>query len=801
MTESSGLRAALFGLLIVGLAACSDEAQFGGGGGGGGDGPGVDVDVTAVSLQSDSGELPSDADSVEEGVTLTLVATDANSNTVSGAPVAFSATSGQVQVVDSVTDASGRARAILTTAGNSQLRVITVAANAGGIGATRDIQVVPPSTSNPPVFRAGTLNGGTFTNGQILVTATEPLSAGGSTGLRLDIVDSANNNAPFTGTAQVSFSSQCISQGIARIDPNPAQVFNGTVSATYVALGCSGTDQITAQVNVEGTPLTASGSVTVLAAAIGSIEFVSATPSSIGIAGSGQPETSTVVFRVLNASGGPVVNQVVNFSLNTSVGGIALTPMQGTTDTQGRVQTVVKSGTVNTAVRVTARTTQGATTLTSQSEQLVVSTGLPDQNSFSVSAGCFNIEGGDYDNETTNITLLAADRFNNPVPDGTAVSFVTEGGAVQPSCLTSGGECTVNWRSQDPRPPSFVGFLPGAPVDDGYDIVGGQVLTNGPRAGRSTVLVTAVGEESFTDLDGDGRYDDGEPFGDLAEAFRDDNGNGVYEPINGSTGFPGEEFVDFNTNGTRDAGSGSFTGFLCDGPANCDPASRSLTVRGGVTIIMSGSTPVFDETRDFRVSNAAYDEGTIDIAAGSVGIFSFVLRDRNFQPMPAQTNISVSQDGDAGDFVGTTSFIVPCQTDDSLAGNQYGFAYKTEAIDDPLVAATNSAVELSVSTPRGVNSIRSFSVNALNPPFTSIRGINRNARSGELVRLSWTSVIPGGGSCTASGAWSGARPNTGSFEFIAPTVATVTSQTYTLTCANGDASIARQDSVVVTISP
>ena len=800
MTCSTGLRAALVGLLVGSLAACSGDAGFGGGGGGG-TGPDVDVDVEAVTLQSDSAELPSDADSVEEGVTLTLVATNADNNVVVGAPVSFSATSGQIQVVDAVTDASGRARAILTTAGNSQLRTITVAANAGGIGATRDIAVVPPSTSNPPVYRAGTLEGGTFSNGQILVTAAEPLSAGGSTGLRLDIVDSANNNAPFTGTAQVAFSSQCISQGIARIDPNPAQVFNGTVSATYVALGCSGQDRVTAQVSVEGTPLSASGTVTVLAANIGSIEFVSATPTSIGIAGSGQPETSTVVFRVLNASGGPVVNQLVSFSLNTSAGGIALTPSQGTTDTQGRVQTVVKSGTVNTAVRVTARTTQGATTLTSQSEQLVVSTGLPDQNSFSVSAGCFNIEGGDYDNEITNITLLAADRFNNPVPDGTAISFVTEGGAVQPSCLTAGGECTVNWRSQDPRPPSFVGFLPGAPVDDGYDIVGGQFVANGPRGGRSTVLVTAVGEESFVDLDGDGRYDDGEPFGDLAEAFRDDNGNGVYEPINGATGFPGEEFVDFNTNGQRDAGSGNFTGFLCDGPADCDPASRSLTVRGGVTIIMSGSTPQFDETRDFHVSNAAYDEGAVDIAAGSVGIFSFVLRDRNFQPMPAQTSISVSQDGDAGDFVGTSNFVVPCQTDDSLAGNRYGFAYKTEPIDDPAVSGANSAVELSVSTPRGVNSIRSFSVNALNAPFTSLRGVNRNARSGERVRLSWTSVIPGGGSCVASGAWSGARPDAGTFEFIAPTVASQTTQTYTLTCANGDASVSRQDSVIVTISP
>lgn len=797
MELSTGLRAALTGLLFSGLAACGGDGGFTSGDGGGGGGGGT-AGVDTVTLQSDSSELPSDANTVDEGVILTLVATDADNNVVVGAAVTFSATSGEIQVLDTATDGSGRARAVLTTASNTQLRTITVAANADGVGTTRDIQVVAPSSTNPPVYRAGILDGTTFTNGQILVTAADPLSAGGSTGLRLDIVDSANGNAPFTGTAQVQFSSQCISQGIARVDPNPVQVFNGTVSATYVALGCSGTDQVTAQVNVDGTPLTATGSVTVLAANIGSIEFVSATPTTIGIAGSGQTETSTVVFRVLNASGGPVVNQLVQFSLNTSVGGISITPSQGTTNTQGQVQTVVKSGTVNTAVRVTARTTQGATTLTSQSEQLVVSTGLPDQNSFSVSAGCFNIEGGNFDNETTNITLLAADRFNNPVPDGTAISFVSEGGAVQPNCLTANGECTVTWRSQDPRPPSFTSFLPGAPVDNGFDVVGGQQMANGPRAGRSTVLVTAVGEESFVDLNGDGRFDDGEGFGDLAEAFRDDNGNGQYDPADGVSGFPGEEFVDFNSNGTRDAPSGSFTGFLCNGPANCDPASRSLSVRGGVTIIMSGSSPQFDALRDLHVSNAAYDESGIEMAAGGVAVLQFVIRDGNFQPMPAQTTISVSQDGDAGDFVGTSSFVVPCTTDDSLAGNRYGFAYKTEAIDDPLVASTNSAIELSVVSPRGLNTIDAYGLTAYNAPFVAIRAINRAPQVGETVRLSWASAIPGGGSCTASGGWSGPVPDSGTFE-LAATGSGI--QAFTLTCSNADMSISRMDTVQINVQP
>ena len=37
----------------------------------------------------------------------------------------------------------------------------------------------------------------------------------------------------------------------------------------------------------------------------------------------------------------PVAGQVVNFTLNTDVGGISLTPVSGTTNSSGEVQTVV----------------------------------------------------------------------------------------------------------------------------------------------------------------------------------------------------------------------------------------------------------------------------------------------------------------------------------------------------------------------------------------------------------------------------------------------------------------------------
>ena len=114
-----------------------------------------------------------------------------------------------------------------------------------------------------------------------------------------------------------------------------------------------------------------------------------------------------------------------------------ITPATATSNNQGYVQTVVNSGTVATTVRVTA-TTQGSNgaVISSQSNVLVVSTGKPDQDSFSLSASVLNVEGWDYDGAKVTVTARLADAFNNPVPDGTAVVFTAEGGSIESSCQT-----------------------------------------------------------------------------------------------------------------------------------------------------------------------------------------------------------------------------------------------------------------------------------------------------------------------------------------------------------------------------
>src|SRR5208283_2195479 len=357
-------------------------------------------------------------------------------------------------------------------------------------------------------YSMGNGSGSSFQSGMIGISSAN-VAAGGTTSLSVTIVDQTGT----LYTAQsvtVTFNSTCISTGLATIAASGTSTAGstadtvtsttGTIDATYTAKGCSGPDVITATAAVASANLTATGTVTVAAASIGSIQFVSATPASIGLKGTGLNETSTVVFKVVDSSGGARPGVTVAFSLNTSAGGLSLSPPTAISGADGTVQTVVSSGTEHTAVRVTA--TIASPALSTQSSALTVTTGLPASNAFSISVGspgyntlaCPNVEAYGIDLIQVPVTVQLADRYNNPAPDGTSVAFVTNGGHIAGSCTTPSsatspgdGTCTVNWTSANPRPTT-------SSTPPVY------------RNGRATILATAIGEESFNDAKQIGYY-------------------------------------------------------------------------------------------------------------------------------------------------------------------------------------------------------------------------------------------------------------------------------------------------------
>jgi len=269
----------------------------------------------------------------------------------------------------------------------------------------------------------------------------------------------------------------------------------------------------------------------------GSIQFVSASPEKIVLrntGGTGNSEFSTISFQLIGSDGLPMEGRTVNFTLSetTDIGGLAIDPVSAITNSEGLVSTTLQAGSVPTVISVKAVANVKDVKNDNQqveafSSNLIVSTGRPDKNSFTLSLSRLNPPAWNENGVEVDVTAHLGDQNNNWIPDGTAVYFTTEGGSIEPSCTTINNACSVKWISQNPRPTDH----------------------------RVTILASTLGSESFIDTDSDGVYTlkDGEPFLDIRgnniggwifrgnniydEPFNDENGNGIFD----------EPFVDLNS--------------------------------------------------------------------------------------------------------------------------------------------------------------------------------------------------------------------------------------------------------------
>lgn len=185
-----------------------------------------------------------------------------------------------------------------------------------------------------------------------------------------------------------------------------------------------------------------------------SMLFLDASPTSIvikGAGGGGRSESSTLRFKVVNASNAPIKGAVVNFSVSSP--NVTLNIPQATSDAEGVVVTTVTSGTQPTSVVVTA-TAAANSSATVPSSQLSVSNGLTVAGGLEVVAEKHNLDGN-FTGDTTRVSAFMRDANGNLVPDGTIASFTTDFGAVgsssSGSCASVNGTCSVQFRVQEPR--------------------------------------------------------------------------------------------------------------------------------------------------------------------------------------------------------------------------------------------------------------------------------------------------------------------------------------------------------------
>ena len=425
--------------------------------------------------------------------TVTATLRDAQNAAVAGQVVTFVVARGLAvtNVSTALTRDDGTAVAILSPANST-------GAGADDVIATATVAGTPLSASSGFTVQATDVTISSFTS------AVPALGAYGQTSLTVGLT-----GASVGSPVQVTVSSACVTAGKATLSPAKFTATTASVTLQYRDIGCGALQSADAlQAVIDGSASTASLSLPIASPAVSSLAFISSTPEQIYLKGSGFTESSSVIFEVRDANSSPLPNVNVSMRLLTLTGGVT---MEGGTvdvvrasDAQGRVTVRVNSGTLPTPVRVAA-SLQSDPTISTVSSNLSVAVGLPSQLNFSLSQGTRNIEGYNIDGTPNTYQIIAADRSGNPVPPGTSINFVTEGGqveAIKQTQIVNGiARTTANFVSSEPRP-----------VD-----------------GRVTVTSYALGEESFLDLNGNNARESGEPFQDLGNIFKDRNFDGIYD--------------------------------------------------------------------------------------------------------------------------------------------------------------------------------------------------------------------------------------------------------------------------------
>lgn len=256
-----------------------------------------------------------------------------------------------------------------------------------------------------------------------------------------------------------------------------------------------------------------------------------------------------------------------------------------------------------------------------------VVTTLADVNGFKIVTETFNPRSDDFYGTNIVITAFVKDHSNNPVEDGTVVTFVADDhGLVEDQCVTVGGVCSVSWISAGDR------SEPGDP---------NAVNSNSDH--KVTIMARTIGEDSFIDKNSNSLFDVGETSFTQSEPFLDANDNGTYD--SGVNDF--DEFFDYNGNGIFDLDTvfTVFRGQSCSTSAiSAGHCPGQLEVWDTVNMINSNGSSVSLTLLDCSGNPVV---GAIDISTN--GCFTIELQDVNNNIPPLGTKIKTETD--VGEFV------------------------------------------------------------------------------------------------------------------------------------------------------
>lgn len=230
---------------------------------------------------------------------------------------------------------------------------------------------------------------------------------------------------------------------------------------------------------------------------------------------------------VPNTSGVTIANQLVTFRTDASYAGFFPAPTfvsssatATVTTTQTAVLSAITDATGVARAYLLAKAQNGSTITASCSPLACSATplafqtyplnsppdtalsGQPYASNFSIDATTVTIEGFAIDGVSATLSAQLSDRYGNAVQAGTRVYWKAAYGQIDTFCdLDATSSCKVTYLSGGVRPAN----------------------------GIVKIMAYVEGPEPFTDVNGNRRYDVGEPYVDVGALFLDRNQNGIYD--------------------------------------------------------------------------------------------------------------------------------------------------------------------------------------------------------------------------------------------------------------------------------
>ncbi len=598
---------------------------------------GETADISARLLNS-SGQLVTESKTVEFTLSAPALASINSPGVTSTGVLSRTLTANNIEGEVTVTASVDSATTTLTIEISDELAAATVNVS-----------------SNPSEITVG---GTSVISATVLDSNGDPMAAG--TNVNFEV----NNTALGTVVSSASISG---TSGVAQATFSAGTTTAGTATITATSGAISGTTTID-----------------IVSADAGSIEFESADPQIIVIKGSGGVETSVVKFLVKDTNGDPVVgSQTVTMTLSGPNGGEYIGSIEGATTldvgtVDGYATVVLHSGTIPGTATINAAVE--GTSLTTSSGVIAIGGGVPSEGHFTLSTSQFNLEGLKYTNITADITAQIADRYGNyNVLEGTSVSFYAECGAIDRATnLNAEGENYVVFRTQNPAPEDVAPSLEdGETLELEQDIIASYASvfgvtiddSNNPRDGLCTLIAVVDGEEEFTDTNGDGLYNDGEPYDDTYDDIHLDMDDDSWVIAYGAetAGVPFDPaFEDLVVDRNLD---GNFDGMN-------DVWDSNKRISKPIKLLITGIPSLSAADSSGGPLNGLY------IADGSSRTIYFSLHDMNYNPPIAGTSISVSTD--VGKLSGTTAT-------DFLDTNQIGAPIFQVVLSDGTAADDKAA--------------------------------------------------------------------------------------------------------------